>query len=221
VRTGSVPAGADALVLLTIEELAVNELREPCHHWVRTLAFPVRDGDLQPLLPHQPARGLSGPASGGNRNAARDIWDEVEGDLKQQVKTLAADLTAALARRMAEAGAAVRESEQKRFARRRRELEKAIADNQLTRLTKEAAKLRDKVQQLALFSEIDRDLQQRLTDLEAELSLRRSHYETVQARLRVEERRTLEDVLPLRYALRGDAQVYPISIEIRLPGGAT
>ena len=220
VRSGNVPTGTDALVLLTIEELAVNDLREPCHHWVRTIAFPVRDGKLGPPQPHQAARDLRGEPTAGDRDAARDIWDDIDGDLKQHVKALTAQLSAALTARMQAAGLAVREIEQKRFARRRKELEKAIGDNQLARLSKEAAKLREKVQQLALFAEIDRDLQNRLTDLEAELALRRSHYETVQQRLKVEEKRTLEDVLPARYALRGDAQVYPISVEIRLPGGA-
>ena len=33
VRVGDVPPGAHALVLLTVEELAVNELRETFHHW--------------------------------------------------------------------------------------------------------------------------------------------------------------------------------------------
>jgi uncharacterized protein involved in exopolysaccharide biosynthesis len=121
---------------------------------------------------------------------------------------------------MATAGKAVRGIEQKRFEKRRKELEKAIGDNQLARLAKEAAKLRQKSQQLGLFSELDRETQQRLADLEAELVLRRNHYETVQERLKVEEERTLKNVLPARYALRGDAQVYPISVEIRLPGGA-
>jgi hypothetical protein len=220
VRSGKLPAGADALVLLTIEELAVNELREPCHHWVRTLAFPVRGGKLGDPLPHQAARKLNGPPKAGDRDAARDIWDEIDDDLKQYVNVLKTQLTASLASRMETAGKSVREIEQKRFEKRRKELEKAIGDNQLARLAKEAAKLREKAQQLALFSEIDREEQKRLADLEAELALRRSHYETVQERLKVEEERTLKNVLPARYSLRGDAQVYPISVEIRLPGGA-
>ena len=45
-RRGGVPAGTDAVVLLTIEELAVNDLRETFHHWVRTLALPVKKGAL-------------------------------------------------------------------------------------------------------------------------------------------------------------------------------
>jgi superfamily II DNA or RNA helicase len=34
-RRGRVPGDADALLLLTVEELAVNELREPFHHWTK------------------------------------------------------------------------------------------------------------------------------------------------------------------------------------------
>jgi hypothetical protein len=31
-------------VLLSVEELAVNDLRETFHHWVRTLIFPIQRG---------------------------------------------------------------------------------------------------------------------------------------------------------------------------------
>ena len=220
VRSGDVPAGADALVLLTIEELAVNELREPCHHWVRTIAFPVRGGSLGQPLPHRAAREWSEPPTAGDRAKARDIWDEIDDSLKQHVKDLKTELTASLTTRMETAGKSVRGIEQKRFEKRRKELDRAIGENQLARLAKEAEKLREKTRQLGLFSELDRATQQRLADLEAELALRRSHYETVRERLKVEEERTLKNVLPLRYNLRGEAQVYPISVEIRLPGGA-
>jgi hypothetical protein len=46
VRRGWVPEGADGLLLLTIEELAVNELRETFHHWVRTVTLPLVGGEL-------------------------------------------------------------------------------------------------------------------------------------------------------------------------------
>ena len=81
----------------------------------------------------------------------------------------------------------------------------------------EADRLREKARQMSLFAEIDQEVQKRLADLDAELALRRSHYEQVQERLALEARRTLEQVLPLRYALRGEARAYPIAVEIRLP----
>ena len=54
VRQGDVPDGVDAVVLLSVEELGVNELRETFHRWVRTVALPVRDGDIGVPLPHVP-----------------------------------------------------------------------------------------------------------------------------------------------------------------------
>jgi hypothetical protein len=46
VRFESMPPATDVLLLLTIEELAVNELREPFHHWVRTIRLPICSGVL-------------------------------------------------------------------------------------------------------------------------------------------------------------------------------
>jgi superfamily II DNA or RNA helicase len=218
-RMGGVPEGADALVLLTVEELAVNELREPCHHWVRTLAFPVNGDELGEPLEHRPATAWAGTGDGADRETARDLWDEVEREVKDRVKTLQKALTASLSIRLKTAGKSVRAREKTRFNSRKKELIRAIGRNQLAKLTKEAEKLRLKSKQLALFAEIDHEIQKRLADLDAELVLRRSHYERVQDRLAVEAKRTLEQVLPRRYALRGDARIYPIAVEIRLPGG--
>ena len=218
-RAGAVPKGVDALILLTIEELAVNELREPCHHWVRTLVFPVRGDALGEPLAHQPPRDWDAPPTVGRLDLAREVWDEVEDSVKDHVRRLQAELTSSLDARLKASGKAVRELEKKRFDRRKKELERAIGENQLAKLTKEAAKLREKARQMSLFSEFDQELQKRLADLDAELALRRSHYEQVQDRLALEAKRTLEQVLPKRYALRGEARVYPIAVEIRLPGG--
>ena len=59
VRLSEVASGADAEVLLSVEELAVNDLRETFHHWVRTIAFAVRSGELGAVLAHRPALSLS------------------------------------------------------------------------------------------------------------------------------------------------------------------
>jgi len=217
-RAGGVPEGADALVLLTVEELAVNELREPCHHWVRTLAFPVRRDELGEALGHRPPRDWSAPVTtAADPDTARAVWDEIADELKDRVRALQTELTASLAERMKRSGHVVREQEKQRFDRRRKELERAIGENQLARISKEAEKLRAKARQLSFFAEVDQEIQKRLADLDAELALRKGHYEQVQERLAVEAERTLKQVLPQRYALRGEARIYPIAIEIRLP----
>jgi hypothetical protein len=178
----------------------------------------VRGGRLGDALAHRPARDWGAVGTAADRDAAREIWDGVEDALKERVRALQAELTASLADRMKRSGQAVRELEKKRFERRKKELERAIGENQLARIAKEAEKLRARARQLSLFAEVDQETQKRLTDLDAELVLRRSHYEQVQQRLAVEAERTLESVLPKRYALRGEARVYPIAVEIRLPG---
>ncbi len=217
VRSGDVPSDADALVLLTVEELAVNELREPCHHWVRTIVLPVRGDTLGAALSNRPAQASDGPRAPGDRDAARDLWDEVADAVKAHVRNLQAELTESLVLRLQASGKSVRDLERKRFDRRKKELERAIGENQLAKIAKEADKLREKARQLALFVDIDQEVQKRLADLDAELVLRKGHYEQVQERLAAEAERTLKQVLPKRYALRGEARVYPIAVEIRLP----
>lgn len=217
VRSGPVPSPFDALVLLTVEELAVNELRETCHHVVRTLVFPVLDGLLQEPLPHQPPAAYATQLGPGNLSAARLLWNDLERPLKSRVQQLKMEGTEQLQRRLEHAQKRVTERETQRFRQRARELSQALQENKLEALRKEADELRLKTQQLALFRELDDDLRRRLSDLNAELQLREQHYQSVLTRLEQERERTLQHILPRRYALRGQLQVYPITVELRLP----
>ncbi len=217
-RVGGVPAGAEALVLLTVEELAVNHLREPCHHWVRTVALPVQRGRLGPPLEHRPPRDWAGDRVIADLAAARAIWDDVEKEVKTFTQKLQRMRTQELEARLRAAGKVVAATEKKRFDRRRRELEKAIGDNQIAWIEKEIQKIEKQERQLSFLDEIRDELRARRADLEAERALRGHHYQSVLLRLADEEKRTIDGVLPLRYTLRGEARVYPIAVEIRLPG---
>ncbi len=212
------PPGVDALILLTLEELAVNELREPCHHWVRTVALPVIGSALGEPLPHRPPTAWRETAGSAGTDAARAIWDAVDGDAKAFVMKTQRTRTDDLVVRLAEAGKRVTTQEKQRFEKRRKELDKAISDNQIARLEKEIASFLERRQQY-LFAELDEEERRKLSDKQAELDLRRRHYDTVLRLLADEEKRTLERVLPLRYRLRGEARVYPIAVEIRVRAG--
>lgn len=220
VRHGSIPSGADALVLLTLEELAVNELREPCHHWVRTLALPVRGGRLGEPLPARAAAEWDAPPTPGDRNIARALWDEVEDEVKKQVRGLQRTLTASLKKRLDTAGKAVLEQEKKRFERRRRELERAMSDNVRNKLLKEREAEEARNRQLELYAEHEQAGERKIIDIDVELALRATHYKVVLELLKAEEERMVKQILPGRYALRGEAHVYPVAVEIRTPGGA-
>lgn len=209
------PEGADALVLLTLEELAVNELREPCHHWVRTVALPVKNGVLGEALAHRPPTAWQEQGGAVTPDAARGVWEDIEDEAKALVERLQRVRTVELGARLVEAGKRVAAQERQRFDKRRKELDKAISDNQIAKLEKEIAGYLERRQRY-LFAELDEVERRKLSDKQAELELRRRHYDTVLRRLSDEEKRTLERVLPPRYRLRGEARVYPIAVEIRV-----
>ena len=85
VRLQNIPKGIDALVLLSVEDLAVNELRETFHHWVRTIVFPVKAGEIGKPMPHQAAlclRDCNGSADARHYELAEEVITDVEPKLK-------------------------------------------------------------------------------------------------------------------------------------------
>ena len=227
VRKGELPEGADALLLLTVEELAVNDLRETFHHWVRTVAFPIRTGELGDALPHRPAlemRGQAATSPGGEEiRRARDLWDEVEPSVKPWLVQAAQDLTGRLAEALKADGVEAAERERALFQSRQGELSQLIAQATTQRLTREIADLQVQRAQIGLFDTADRvrELDRSIEAKEAEVARRRAHYEELRGQLGLERDRVLQRVLPKRYALRGEAQVFPVAVEIRLPDGGT
>jgi superfamily II DNA or RNA helicase len=129
VRYGEVPAGADALLLLTVEELAVNELREPFHHWVRTVRLPIQAEELGEPLSHVPAgieRKLRVENQGSNVNAtldsqltaepaaisrAQELWDDIAQDVRAALGKMATDLTNQIQAGLKLAGQAAQQEE--------------------------------------------------------------------------------------------------------------
>jgi len=227
VRVGGVPQDADALVLLSVEEIGVNELRETFHHWVRTIALPVRDGRLGEALAHEAAAKLRGtvPASEpGTVERATEVFEDVLPDLKALITRHAAELTATLRDELAAAGDQARADEEKRFASRAGEVSSLIAENTLSKLEREIATLKAQRAQGALFDEEARleDLDRSIEEKQTEIERRRRHYEEVREQLERERERIIRRLLPRRHAMAGEAHVFPVCVEVRLPdaGGA-
>ena len=221
---GDVPSSADALVLLSVEELAVNELRETFHHWVRTLVFPVKNGNLGQPLPHQPAMSLNNCRKASDSaliTKACDMLEDVEPDLKAFLSTHAGKLTDQLNLQLEKTGAEARQNEEERYRSRQGEVSSLIAENTLAKIEREISKLKLERQQGLLFDEeqrlaaIDRSIQ----DKQEEVARRTSHYEEVRTQLDRERERVIKYLLPRRHAMAGTAQVFPVCIEVRLPGG--
>ncbi|MCB2211765.1 DISARM system SNF2-like helicase DrmD [bacterium] len=228
VRYGAVPAGAEALLILYLEEMAVNELRETFHHWITTVRLPVINGELGDPLDHEPPATLNQTTPCRDHESvesARDLAVDVELDLQDYIRKHRDDLTTRLQNQLDEDRERVSDEEQQRFRSRQGELSTLIEENTLGKLEKEIKKLRTQLKQGELFgSESDLDgLEQSVEQKQEELERRRLHYEELRAQLSRERKRSMELVIPRRYAMKGDAQIFPVAFEIRFPhpeGGA-
>ncbi|MHC4107355.1 MAG: DISARM system SNF2-like helicase DrmD, partial [Planctomycetota bacterium] len=218
-RRGGVPDGHDALILLTCEELAVNELREPFHHWVRTLRLPVKNGTLLAPLPHVPARALNDQGTTGHPGRARDVWKAVVRDIKIVIDHSSQALTTRLRTRLAGEGQQIMQRELERYQSQQGEVSALIEQQTLKSLARQIERLKIDRSQGRLFDsdrwldEIDRSIDGR----QRERDRRRTHYREVREQLARERDRMINDVLPRRYMMRGSARIFPVAVEIRLP----
>ena len=222
VRQGDVPDGADAVVLLSIEELGVNELRETFHRWVRTVALPVRDGEIGVPLPHVPARSRRGACEVDDpdqRERAGEIIEEVSAGLRAWLREYRDELTRRLASQLRVDGEAARGREDERYRQRQGEVSALIERSTLARLTREVEQLRDRARQGQLFDEADHlaEMERSIEEKQDELARRQRHYEEIRGQLQRERTRVLEHLLPARFAMAGEAQAFPVALEVRLP----
>lgn len=213
VRRGGVPAGARALVLLSVEELAVNALRETFHHWVRTWEIPVTAGGLGEPRPLVDVALPGGDATSEDEREAQALWLTIDTDVRDLVAGLARDLRDATTAVLAQAGRAALDEERARFAHRKAEVRRAMATTTLDKLRAEVARLRDAP---TLFAELEAQRLEKIGALEEELSLRTNHYEDLLGLLDREQERVVKGILPRRHEL-ATAQVLPVTVEIRLP----
>ena len=220
VRFSSVPEGVDCLVLLSVEELAVNELREPFHHWVNTIRIPVKSGRLLTPLPAVvPADDRPSSRAIGEEQVrrAQDIWLEIEEDVKNFMEAYQTELTERAGIQLVNAKATALQEEEAKFAHRSSEVKE-----QLKRLTKKSLEdERDRlllaVQQLSLLPEDQRAKEEQLRNIKLELETRTKDLTDLLDYLKQDHDRMMKEVIPKRYSMRGQVQVYPVTLEIRLP----
>jgi hypothetical protein len=221
VRYGDIPKGADSVIVLHVEEIGINELRETFHHWIRAIQLPVKANELGSALVHAPGMALRGATACTDPKQverAREILDEVEPDLRKLVKTLKEELTEKIRAQLEIHGQKAKEEEDERYRRRQGEVSELIAENTLAKLEREIQQLKAQRQQGQLFEtqsmmdELDRSVERKQEELER----RRIHYEEVREQLTRERERIVKHLLPKRFTLHGTAQVFPVALEIRL-----
>lgn len=221
VRRDKIPAGLDALLLLTVEEMAVNELRESFHHWVTTVAFPIRGGALGKPLPHKPARdwASTAPVSTPDSDLARNLWSEVESSVGEWLELRRTQLSGSLSAMLLKEAARARDEESERFNSRHGELSKLITEQTVESLRTELDNVERAERQRYAFDQdrILAELAKRRTELKEEIDFRTRHYTELRDQLSRERERVLNMLIPKRHAMRGKANVFPVAVEFRLP----
>lgn len=220
VTRGAMPKGADALLLVTVEELAINELREPFHHWVRTLRIPVKKDALGDDVAYA-APGEHRAANAGTTadvNAARDLWDELREDVMKRLKTrterLRDELDEALGAGRDQAIADAENSLTTRIS----EVKDSMKRANIKAIERERTQLEKRNKQLKLFAADQRDVERQLANLDEELQRRMHRAGDLVKLLEREKKRIVGELLPARHRVGlGGIQLFPLTVEIRLP----
>ena len=226
VRRSHLPAGTDALILLNIEELGVNNLRETFHHWVRTIAFPINKNALGKPVPEQPAVAWSigcEPSIDGDADLAADLVLNNLKQIESWIQTYRVDLQKKLAEQLKFDQKSARDEAAKSFQSRAGELSELIQNNTVQRLEREIEELRnDRQGHLFQQQEHEDELKKAIARKTEEIELRTRHLSEMRGALEKERERVIDRVIPKRYALGSDVAVFPVTLEVRFPanGGA-
>jgi superfamily II DNA or RNA helicase len=220
---------ADAWLLVTVEELAVNRLRETFHRWVRTRVFPLRHtpggfelGGPVPLPEPAAVEQALLPAAPADIERARALWLDVEDALEAELDQLRTELNQSLTDALATQLERMRQQTLEQHRSRQGELSTLIESQTERALEREIDELRQRANQGQLFSEIGEleRLGREVAAREAELARRRQHYASLRQALDQERERLLNRVLPARFALEGQALQFPVAVEIVLKAPA-
>ena len=133
--------------------------------------------------------------------------------IRESLRRRADTLTQAIQVRLAKDLDEEHKNQQRLFRERRAEVDKQLTQK-IKDLEKEMTKLIDEVDQIDLFRDTDffRSINQTVSDIESERRQRQRHHEEMQAFLLDEEKRIVETLLPKHHTLRGDVQVFPVTV---------
>ncbi len=187
-----------------------------------SLEYTDADGPLEDRLlwEREPGASLIEPTAlpSAEVERARELWDEVSGDVPQWVKEEPGRLTARLEDVLKRELDDALKAEKERYQARQHEISEREAQRNMQNLEKELAKFRRVRQQLhldlgaqeQLFARLEQDQKAR----EEELDRMRRHSAELCEQL--ERDRIIKFLIPKRYALHGAAQVFPVTVEARV-----
>jgi vacuolar-type H+-ATPase subunit I/STV1 len=116
-------------------------------------------------------------------------------------------------------GVRARKREDERYRSREAEVSILITETTLAKLEREVEALRKEQRQGTLFDEAGRldTIERSIEEKQEEIARRTRHHQEVREQLAAERERIQQHILPRRHTLSGSAQVFPVTIEVRLP----
>jgi hypothetical protein len=208
------------LLLVTVEELAINELREPFHHWVRTIRIPVANDVLGDDAPYA-SPGEHRAARAGAKtdvNAARELWDEVRADVMKRLKARTERLRDELDKALGAGRDQAIADADANLTTRILEVKDSMKRTNINQIERERAQLEKRSKQLALFAADQRDVERQLANLDEELQRRMHRAGDLLKLLEREKKRIVGELVPARHRVgAGGIQLFPLTVEIRLP----
>lgn len=223
VRRSPLPPDIDAVILLSVEELGVNNLRETFHHWVRTVAFPIRSGEIGDALPDRPAAEWQENVSasrGDDEDSAADLVLDFRKVLEGWIQQYRQDLQTALSKQLAKDQALSLEDAKQSFQSRAGELSELIQRVSVQRIQNEIDALRGDRLSPFLFENLNQSVDRLIEDKETELQRRVTHLSSMRSALEKERERIMDKVIPNRFAMGSDVAVFPVTLEIRFAAAA-
>ena len=228
VREAVLPAGVEAIFRVHLEEMAVNQLREAFHNWVRTMDFPVIKGQLQAALPHHSAfhnRQKGSLPEKKRIEEARNLYDDLFSDFRKLIIQEEKRCGEAILQKLADDGKQRLEEERKNFQSREGELSSMIRERTIASKMEELRRLKQKMEQMKdqplLFEDFQQEEQNRIQDdidsVKRAIQDDQDHYDELRRQLQKERTRIVEELLPRRFTLDGCVKLYPIAVEIILP----
>ncbi len=180
-------------------------------------------GELGQPLAHAPAnarREVRDAVAHDTHDRAGEILEDANANLRRWLSDYKGSLTDSLRRQLEVDRRAARAREDERYRQRQGEVSSLIEQSTLERLTREIEQLENSRRQGRLFDEAEdlAAIQQSMEQKQEELARRRLHYEDIREQLQRERTRILDHLLPARFSMAGEAQVFPVAVEIRLPG---
>jgi hypothetical protein len=145
----------------------------------------------------------------------------VELNLRDAIKDYAKDLTRLMKTTLVAEGTRAAAAHAKTYDQRIAEVRAYTSEQSIEKLEKERGRIAKSLRQttFAFEGHAQEGLQARLDSVEDELARRRTNADGHIRLLETERTRVVERLIPNRFALHGEVHIYPVTVEIRLPGG--